>query len=572
MFSNSHTNRVFIRVTKNSAGVSYYHVVESYWEQGRSRHRVLLSLGRVGGDGEAKIDELVKAASKYRDVLTVTQLAKEISVDQTFILGPLLILDKLFERLGIDEILERLQAEHERLGIDLRKVLFTIVAARFVRPSSKLKIYEHWQRLLYPEMVDCDLPLHYLYRALDFLAQEKEEIERSLYWRDRDLLTEPTDIVLYDLTTLRFESTKETEKLRRFGYSKEMRTDCTQVVFGLLLDTEAIPLGFEVYPGNTFEGQTLEGIVEKMRKKFCIRRFIFVADRGLFSAKNLALLKKDDGEFIVGHRMGVLTKAEQAVYYDLSNFKWIIHGELAVLEVTSKHGDRLIITWSRVRAERDAKTRVDILSKIEKKLSKQKKTTAKNFVSNKSYQKFVTGLDSGAQSPALNQEAIEKDALKDGFFSITTNVENMSAAEIVTNYKELWKIEDAFGEIKGTLKARPIFHWTDKRIIGHLVACFISYLCEAHVTKALRDKGLVLKSPAIKTEQNKKGPIEPRPLTVAEGLKELNEVRAIPVNIRGKSIWCRTDIPTNAAAIFRAVGAKIPAKILKVTENPSVTK
>lgn len=554
-----------MRTVKNSSGQAYYQIMESYWHEGRSRQRLILSLGRVGEEGEKNLDGLAAAIAKHRDVLTVAQLAKEISVDQTYILGPLLILEKLFESVGINEAIAAINVKHPQLELDLRKTLFTIVACRFIKPGSKLKIFEHWRKLLYPEMVDCELPLHHLYRTLDVLAENKEEIEESLYWRGRDLLSEPTDIVLYDLTTLRFESTKQTEELRRFGYSKEMRTDCTQVVFGLLLNTDGIPLGFEVYPGNTFEGKTLDGIVEKMRKKFKIRRLIFVADRGLFSAKNLEILKRDSGEFIVGCKMGSMKKAEQAPLYDLNKFQWIVQGDLAVFETKTESGDKLIVTWSRVRAERDAKTRADILAKIERKIASKKKLTPKAFISNHNYQKYLTGLDTDAK-PALNQAAIEAEAKKDGFFGIVTNVADMKSIDIVMNYKELWKIEDAFGEIKGTLKARPIFHWTDHRIIGHLVACFLAYLCEAHITKLLREKQIILKSIAID-----EGSIKKRGLTVAEGLKELNEVRAVPVKIRGKTIWCRTDIAGNTAALFQAVGARIPAKILKTNANPADT-
>jgi transposase len=556
---------MYIRTVKNSAGQAYYQVVESYWSEGRSRQRLILSLGRVGEDGEKKLDELATAISKYRDTLTIAQLAKEICVEQTFILGPLLVLERMFELIGINEIIGAIKLKHPQMEIDLHKALFTVIVSRFVKPGSKLKIFEHWRKVLYPEMIDPNLPLHHLYRTLDLLAEHKEEIEESLYWRGRDLLSQPTDIVLYDLTTLRFESTKKVG-LRQFGYSKEMRSDCTQVVFGLLLNTTGVPLGFEVYPGNTFEGNTLQGIVEKMRKKFRIRRMIFVADRGLFSNKNLEFLRADDGEFIVGCKLGTMKQAEQQELYDLKRFDWIIPDDLAVLETKTENGDRLIVTWSRVRAERDEKIRADILSKIERKISAKKKITPKVFVSNTNYQKFLTGLDEGG-TPKLNLDAIASAAKKDGFFAIVTNVKDITASEAVTNYKELWKIEDAFGELKGTLKTRPVFHWTDKRITGHLVACFLAYLCEAHITKLLREKNLVLKSAAID-----RGQIKPRAITVPEALKALNEVRAVPVKIRGKTIWYRTDITGNAVTILRAVGAQIPAKILKTLENPADTK
>jgi transposase len=555
---------MYVKITKNSAGQAYYHLVESYWSEGRSRQRTLISLGRVGEGGEEKLDELAAAISKHRETLTITQLAKEISVNETFILGPLLILERLFELTGINNAITEVISKHPSLELDLRKTLFTMVACRFVKPGSKLKIFEHWRKLLYPELIDSNLPLHHIYRTLDVLAEHKEDVEETLYWHGRNLLSEPTDIVLYDLTTLRFESTDLTGELRRFGYSKEKRSDCTQVVFGLLLNTDGIPLGFEVYPGNTFEGQTLSGIVEKMKKKFQIRRMIFVADRGLFSNKNLEILRQDQGEFIVGHRLGSMKKAEKQIVYDLKLFKWIIADTLAVLETTTEAGDRLIVTWSAVRAERDAKTRNDILEKIRKKLATKKKITTKTLVTNTNYQKYLKGLDGGA--PVLNLDAIEAESKKDGFFGIVTNVKDLTSSDIVTNYKELWKIEDAFGELKGTLKARPIFHWTDHRIIGHLVVCFLAYLTEAHITQMLRNKKIGLQSSAIA-----EGQIKPRPLTVSEAFQELNEVRAVPVKIREKTICCRTDSAGNTAALFQAVGMRIPPKILKTTLNPAGT-
>lgn len=118
-------------------------------------------------------------------------------------------------------------------------------------------------------MLAGDIKLHQLYRALAVLALHKDEIEKDLFWRDRDLFSADVDVVLYDLTTLRFESTRvDLGKLRQFGYSKERRSDCTQVVLGLLVRPDGIPLGFEVYPGNTFEGTTVADIVKKMREKF----------------------------------------------------------------------------------------------------------------------------------------------------------------------------------------------------------------------------------------------------------------------------------------------------------------
>lgn len=437
-----------------------------------------------------------------------------------------------------------------------------MAASRFVKPGSKLKVYEHWQKRLYPEIIEKEIALHQLYRALDILAQHKEEIEAKLFWHEKDLFNREVDVVLYDLTTLRFESVRtDLGSLRKFGYSKERRSDCTQVVLGLLVDTQGVPLGFEVYPGNTFEGKTVADIVQKMRNKFKVRRFIFVGDRGLFSRKNLKVMRGDDnennGEFIVGMKLGVF-KQRHHEFYDISRYTKV-NENLAVYETTHE-GDRCIITWSKVRAERDRKAREDVLAKIRKKLE-GKKITAKTFVTNKTYQRYVVGLNNG-KTFTLNENAIAEDATRDGYFGVITNVADMKAVEIIANYKTLWIVEDAFGEMKGTLKARPVFHWTDQRIIGHLTLCFLAYLCEALMTKALREKNLILKSLAIHNEV-----IKPRPLTVAEAMRELQEVRAIPVKIRSTTMWVRTDINGNAAKLFSAIGLKAPPKVLRLTEN-----
>jgi hypothetical protein len=213
-------------------------------------------------------------------------------------------------------------------------------------------------------------------------------------------------------------------------------------------------------------------------------------------------------------KLGVLQKRHEE-FYDRSKYK-SIHEGLEIYETTHE-GDRCIITWSKSRQERDQ---------------------------------------------------------KDGFFGIITNVKNFSAKEIIGYYKHLWIIEDAFGEIKGTLKTRPVFHWTDRRIVGHLTLCFLAYFCEAQMTKILREKNMILQSPAKEVRSAEPNLpvideeiIEQRPLPVVESIRELCEVRAIPVQIRGKTIWVRTDINGNAAKIFHALGIKIPPRLLKFEKN-----
>jgi transposase len=540
---------MYIRVTRNNKGQQYFHLVESCRINGKPRQKVLLSLGRVEDN---RIEALAKSIAKFTKQVRLVDLAKDVSVDETFILGPLLVLEQLFESLGIKAILDWVSKSHPKSAIDIAKVVFSLVASRLIRPRSKLAVFEHELVKFFPGMIDTDIPLHHLYRVLDLLSQHKDDIEQRLYWHKRDLLNCSVDVVLYDLTTLRFESTREDiGELRRFGYSKEMRSDCTQIILGLLVDEHGLPLGFEVYPGNTFEGHTLSDIVDKIRHKFKVRRFIFVGDRGLFSKQNIIKLKEDGGEFIVGMRLDY-AKKHHSDFYDLSHFKWL-DDDHAVYD-TIFRDDRCIITWSRDRAKRDEKVREDIIKKMCKKLTKN--ATTKTFVSNHNYRRFIKGLDS-SNKPLINYEAIAEAKKHDGFFAILTNVSDKSVQEIASHYRQLWRIEDAFGEIKGTLKARPIFHWNDQRIIGHLTLCFIAYLCEAHITKCLRQHRAVRTGKA-----SKKNIIEERPLSAQEALAELVELRAIPVKIQEETIWLRNEMGPNAKTLFAALHLRPPPRIL----------
>jgi hypothetical protein len=242
-------------------------------------------------------------------------------------------------------------------------------------------------------------------------------------------------------------------------------------------------------------------------------------------------------------------------FYDRGRFVKV-NDDLEYYE--TKHGeDRCIITWSRQRAERDRKTREDILSKLIKKISKKRKATPKDFITNKNYTKYVNGLQDG--TPQLNEEAIAKESIKDGFFGVITNVraDRMSVCEVLSAYKHLWIVEDAFGEIKGMLKTRPIYHWSDDHITGHLIMCFLAYFCEAQMTKLLRRKEVALESKAIEDQL-----IDERPLTVAEAMQELAEVRAMPVRLKDNLVWVRNDIKGNAAKLLKAIGAPIPPKLL----------
>ena len=139
---------MFVRTTRNGAGQAYYHLVESYRSDGKVKQRTLLSLGRVE---DGKLEQLAEAIAKHTDLLSALDVAKTVGVENTYVLGPLLVLRGLFAQLGIDEALERLERAHPKLEFSLREVVFALVAARFVRPASKLAVYEQMLEEFYPD-------------------------------------------------------------------------------------------------------------------------------------------------------------------------------------------------------------------------------------------------------------------------------------------------------------------------------------------------------------------------------------------------------------------------------------
>lgn len=535
---------MFLRTTRNNQGKTYLQIVRSYRDNGRSRHEILFTLGRLDIlQATGELDGLINAMSRFAAKQNLIDLAKDISIDQVYHLGAAHVVSRMLDRLGLKRVLESIARQHPKLKFMWDRLIEGMIMGRFVEPCSKKRLHDHWWNRIYPDLLSLkNPPLQWFYRALDILYDHKEDIERALFDRngERDLFNQTLDVVFYDTTTLRFESTvTEENALRQFGYSKERRSDCTQVVLGLLIDADGIPVGYHLFPGNTYDGQSLHGIISKLKNKYSIGRVILVADRGMLSNDNMASLRSANMEFIIGMRLWSVAQKRQEEFYDLKRYRPLKKG-LKIRELPWK-GDRLILTWSQDRAQRDAKAREDLLEKIRQKLGVR--PDAKRFV-HSAYRQYLEGLDEG--KPRLNQKAIAHAQKRDGFFGVLTNIagSQLGSSEVVSNYKELWKIEDAFGEIKGPLETRPIFHWTDKRIEAHILVCLLAYYIEAVVTKELRS--------------------EDSALTTGEFLRSLNEVFAIPVKVRSAVAWVRNELPVPVAKGYQALRLKPPDRVLKI--------
>lgn len=539
---------MFVRTIRNANGRSYLMIVENYWENGKTRQRVLFNMGRLDIlQATGQIDAITRSLERFCLKTKLVDLSKDISVEESFIFGSLHCLKALYRRTPIGEIIGEMAGLHDRLEIPLPETVFALIVSRFVQPCSKLSLRERWMERFYPDLVRQDIALHQIYRTLDLLAKHKGDIQKKLLYPDsqHSLFSAPKlELVFYDTTTLRFESVREDlGELRRFGYSKERRSDCTQVILGLLLDRGGLPVGYELFPGNTYEGKTLPSILMRLKESYHIRRLIFVADRGMVRSGNLEEIRKAGFEFIIGMKLWAMKDQEQKRIASLT--KWDHETEeFKVVELSHPEG-RLIVTWSRERDHRDRQVREDLLAKLKARLAREDDPSS--LISHKGFKRYLKIVNKG--KVAINTKAIRQEESRDGLFGILTNVskEELPAPEILRRYKELWKIEDAFGEIKGTLEARPMFHWTDQRIEGHMMICFLAYYLEAYVTRQLRDAKATFTAPAA--------------------FDALNQVRAIPVKVRGQTVWVRTKIHGIAAKILQILKIRIPGDVLKLPQE-----
>lgn len=541
---------MFLRVNRNAQGVSYLQIARSYRQGDKVKREVLFTFGRLDVlQATGQIDSLVEALSRFATRQRLVDLSKDVSISRVYHLGAAHVVSRMMERLGLKKMLERLAGEHPRMQLPWVAIITGMIVSRFIEPCSKRRLnLEQWGQI-YPGILECDVPpLKGFYRAMDVLWKHREEVEATLFDRggERDLFNQELDVVFYDLTTLHFESVNddpEDGELRRFGYSKNHREDLTQVILGLWVDREGVPVGFQLFPGNTYEPHTLPKILEKLKTKYRITRVIVVADRGIITKDNVGELRKAKLDFILGMRLWTMTKAWQAKVMDKSPYRSLNKEGTLLIREMEYQGDRLIVTWSQERAERDAHIRDEIIQKIRAQLEK-KEPEPKQFVTHKGYRQFLKGLDKG--TPTVDEQAIEASRQRDGFFGVLTCVdaETLRDEDVFDRYKELWHVEDAFGEMKGPIKTRPMFHRVDPRIESHVLLCVMAYYVESVMIRDFR-----------KAKSD---------FTVEEWFRSLNQVHAIPVDVRGTRAWVRNEMTGRAAEGYELMRLKMPERVLKI--------
>lgn len=457
---------MYVRTVKNNQGKEYLRIVESYRENGKNKQKIIANLGRIDTISRKEVENIVDKLVQIYDIKGYVNLNNVEEAPDKKNYGVKVIVDKLFERYEMDKFFEKMD---KKIRFDVEDLLKIMVMNRIIEPKSKLGIfndldYYGFKRIDEAETDEEGIALQWMYRTLDVLAQKKEELEKHLYSQRISLFNSVVDLVFYDVTTLAFE-TQQTNELLQMGYSKDKKFNESQVVLGMSIDRDRMPVSFDIYPGNTFEGHTFKDTIEAMKKRYQLGKVIVVSDRGMMSRTNMEIVENSDYEFIVGKSIKQLKKVDifDGEFTEIS--KGIEYREIEY------EGKRLLIIHSKERAEKDRKDRIRLIEKA-KKMLKDGNIESKSKRGAKKYLKTKNEVDY-----TLDIEKIEKDEKYDGYYGIITNTQ-LNPKQILEQYHTLWKVEESFRTLKNYLETRPIFHWTQKRIKGHIVMSFVSYIMQ----------------------------------------------------------------------------------------------
>lgn len=379
----------------------------------------------------------------------------DLNNDSIRVCGPDIIFGRIYDYIGFNQ-----------LGEPLLKHL---VVSRITHPGSKLNLAKYLS-----ETGKRDVSVYSIYRFLDKLNNSlKKRTEDITFEYTRSVLGGKIGVVFYDMTTIYFEAS-EPDDFRIAGFSKEGKHQNPQIMLGLLVGRDGYPIGYELFEGNTFEGNTLIPVLEKYTERFEIEKPIVIADSGLLSKSNIELLIQNDYGFIIGARIKNENKSIKNKILELN----LSDNQLAKID----KGDGLFlhISSSEKRAKKDRFNRERGLARLEKRLTSGKLT--KSNINNRGYNKFLK-LE-GEIKISIDQNKLEQDTKWDGLKGYLTNT-SLNSKDIIGNYNNLWKIEKAFRISKTDLRIRPIYHRLRNRIEAHICISFMAYLVFKELERVL---------------------------------------------------------------------------------------
>lgn len=352
------------------------------------------------------------------------------------------------------------------------QLLRDVVLSRLVYPASKRRTRQQLEKHF-----DKKHSLEMIYWMMDQVCPKINQIKQMTFEKTQKLFPEKVDLILFDVTTLYFESI-EVDELRNYGYSKDHRFNTTQVVLALATNQDGLPVGYELFEGNKAEVSTLATAIESWKKFFAIDSVCFIGDRAMFCKKNIALLESLNYRYIIAAKLKSLPDELKNNILNEDGYRpAVLNNELAWVGEFNYEGQRLIVSYKSRRAMKDLKDRDRVLAKIKKTIGK--KSNPKKLITNAGVKKFVSVSDDA--TVVLDEDKIAQAAAWDGLHGIITNIKEDSPASLIARYARLWVIEESFRVNKHTLAMRPIFHWAPPRIHAHIAICYMTFSVLRHL-------------------------------------------------------------------------------------------
>ena len=548
------------RVRRGNKSYEYLSLVEAQRDGGKVGHRVLFRLGEAAAlRTSGELDRIIAALSAHAagEWLPADRLAAEAAPA----VGSVAAVDAVWRRLGLDRWFAGLD---RRRGGVLADAVFAMVANRLIDPCSKRRL---------PEWVDADVvmpagftapALEQYYRTLDVVADAKEATETEMFSSLCDLANMDLQLVCYDLTSTYFEGDPRPSgrfPSKAFGYSRDHRSDRPQVVIGLLCTGDGVPIAHHVFAGNTADVSTLPGVLADLATRFGVGRICVVADRGLISLDNVAVVAGQGFDHVLAtrlHRDATCRQAIEASAAATAVWVPVPTANSAACDITLGDGRRCVVVASVERWQRDTVRTAELVARTEAKLSAlQRRVHDKELVDagkiGRAAQRilgpsgvarlFDVDIAEGYFLYHYNETAFEFEAQLAGRYVLTTSLTpaDASTTKIVTMYRQLLNVEHRFRVLKDFLHLRPVRHWTEHRVHGHIAICVYAAVIEALIEHALTAADI--RDPDLPDQH----------LSAARALRELHRIRHVTLTTGEHTIGAITRRDPLQHAILNAL-------------------
>ena len=487
-----------------STNAEQLYIIKSFRKGNKNTSRIVRKLGTMASllpEHDNDRDKVIAWAKEEARLMTEAEEnntlkvpielseGKQLSIgEQVSFNGGYLFLQKMFHELGLNKICSNISKRYE-FQYDLSSILANLIYARILSPSSKLSSFEYMQELIETP----EFELHDIYRALDVLEKESDNIQASIYENTKKSRNDA--ILYYDCTNFFFEIEEESG-VRKYGKSKEHRPNPI-VQLGLFLDGDGIPLAFTVFPGNENEQPTLIPMEKKILSDFKLSRFIICTDAGLASTANRRFNDRADRSFIVTQSLKTMKGflKEWALdpkgwslgsgdeTYDISkidddiHMNSVFHKERWIKENGLEQ--RLIVSYSPKYKHYQQQIRSRQVERAIKIVEKGSKAKTRNPNSPTRFieeiQMTMDGEVAEKTSRSLDEKKIVEESIYDGFTAVCTTLED-DIYDILKVNRRRWEIEESFRIMKSEFKARPVYLRKDERIVAHFLTCFLSLL------------------------------------------------------------------------------------------------